>query len=62
MDSFTRFTGMIKCKLVLSLSDVTGTKVEGILRQSADVEEVDQRVQAYETGQYVQFYCLTWKS
>ncbi|KAK1439504.1 hypothetical protein QVD17_05323 [Tagetes erecta] len=27
-----------------------GTKVEGILRQSADVEEVDQRVQAYETG------------
>ncbi|KAI7743774.1 hypothetical protein M8C21_014287, partial [Ambrosia artemisiifolia] len=27
-----------------------GTKVEGILRQSADVEEVDRRVQDYETG------------
>ncbi|PIN06504.1 hypothetical protein CDL12_20937 [Handroanthus impetiginosus] len=27
-----------------------GTKVEGILRQSADVEEVDQRVQEYEQG------------
>lgn len=31
----------------------TGTKVEGILRQSADVEEVDRRVQEYETGQKV---------
>ncbi|XP_024962503.1 rho GTPase-activating protein 7-like isoform X3 [Cynara cardunculus var. scolymus] len=27
-----------------------GTKIEGILRQSADVEEVDRRVQDYETG------------
>ncbi|CAH9100086.1 unnamed protein product [Cuscuta epithymum] len=27
-----------------------GTKVEGILRQSADVEEVEQRVKAYEQG------------
>uniref|UniRef100_A0A6N2M6A6 Rho-GAP domain-containing protein n=1 Tax=Salix viminalis TaxID=40686 RepID=A0A6N2M6A6_SALVM len=27
-----------------------GTKVEGILRQSADVEEVDSRVQEYEQG------------
>ncbi|KAL4590618.1 hypothetical protein LXL04_003555 [Taraxacum kok-saghyz] len=27
-----------------------GTKVEGILRQAADVEEVDRRVQDYETG------------
>ncbi|KAI9194096.1 hypothetical protein LWI28_003073 [Acer negundo] len=27
-----------------------GTKVEGILRQAADVEEVDQRVQEYEQG------------
>ncbi|KAG2674690.1 hypothetical protein I3760_13G149700 [Carya illinoinensis] len=27
-----------------------GTKVEGILRQSADVEEVDHRVQEYEQG------------
>ncbi|KAL8114668.1 hypothetical protein AgCh_021507 [Apium graveolens] len=27
-----------------------GTKVEGILRQTADVEEVDQRVQEYEQG------------
>jgi len=28
----------------------SGTKVEGILRQSADVEEVDHRVQEYEQG------------
>lgn len=28
----------------------TGTKVEGILRQAADVEEVDRRVQEYEQG------------
>ena len=28
----------------------SGTKVEGILRQSADVEEVDSRVQEYEQG------------
>nr|XP_043605950.1 rho GTPase-activating protein 7 [Erigeron canadensis] len=27
-----------------------GTKIEGILRQAADVEEVDRRVQDYETG------------
>ena len=27
-----------------------GNKVEGILRQSADVEEVDRRVQEYEQG------------
>lgn len=27
-----------------------GTKVEGILRQSADVEEVDRRVQEYDQG------------
>ncbi|KAK2377609.1 Rho GTPase-activating protein 7, variant 3 [Trifolium repens] len=27
-----------------------GTKIEGILRQSADVEEVDRRVQEYEQG------------
>lgn len=27
-----------------------GSKVEGILRQAADVEEVDRRVQEYETG------------
>lgn len=27
-----------------------GTKVEGILRQAADVEEVDRRVQEYEQG------------
>lgn len=28
----------------------TGTKVEGILRQSADVEEVERRVYEYEQG------------
>ena len=29
---------------------LSGTKVEGILRQAADVEEVDRRVQEYEHG------------
>jgi len=29
---------------------VPGAKVEGILRQSADVEEVKRRVQDYELG------------
>jgi hypothetical protein len=29
---------------------LSGTKVEGILRQAADVEEVDHRVQEYEQG------------
>lgn len=28
----------------------TGTRVEGILRQAADVEEVERRVQEYEQG------------
>ena len=32
---------------------VAGTKVEGILRQSADVEEVDRRVHEYEQGCYL---------
>ncbi|GAU22150.1 hypothetical protein TSUD_251780, partial [Trifolium subterraneum] len=32
-----------------------GTKIEGILRQSADVEEVDRRVQEYEQGRKVEF-------
>ncbi|KAJ0752650.1 putative Rho GTPase activation protein [Helianthus annuus] len=35
---------------VLSVEDLCGTKVKGILRQSADVEEVERRVQDYETG------------
>lgn len=30
--------------------NLTGIKVEGILRQSADVEEVERRVQEYEQG------------
>lgn len=42
----------------------TGTKVEGILRQSADVEEVDRRVQEYEQGiwsTFIQsFTVLSW--
>ena len=29
-----------------------GTKIEGILRQAADVEEVERRVQEYEQGIY----------
>lgn len=38
------------CLLTLFYS--TGTNVEGILRQSADVEEVDHRVQEYEQGSF----------
>ncbi|CAK9327959.1 unnamed protein product [Citrullus colocynthis] len=34
----------------LRFLETFGTKVEGILRQSADVEEVDRRVQEYEQG------------
>lgn len=34
----------------LKASNPTGIKVEGILRQSADVEEVERRVQEYEQG------------
>ncbi|KAF6155412.1 hypothetical protein GIB67_019938 [Kingdonia uniflora] len=34
----------------LRFLETFGTKVEGILRQSADVEEVDHRVQEYEHG------------
>ena len=30
----------------------SGTKIEGILRQAADVEEVERRVQEYEQGTY----------
>lgn len=41
----------------------TGTKVEGILRQAADVEEVDRRVQEYEQGIPLIHinYTLFWK-
>jgi hypothetical protein len=31
-------------------SSLAGIKVEGILRQAADVEEVDRRLQEYEQG------------
>ncbi|KAL9250033.1 Rho GTPase-activating protein 7-like protein [Drosera capensis] len=34
----------------LRFLETSGTKVEGILRQSADVEEVERRVQEYEQG------------
>ncbi|KFK25490.1 hypothetical protein AALP_AA8G121400 [Arabis alpina] len=34
----------------LQFLEIYGTKVEGILRQSADVEEVERRVQEYEQG------------
>lgn len=37
----------------------TGTKVEGILRQAADVEEVDRRVQEYEQGiSFIEIGCI----
>lgn len=54
---WTRFD----CEAVYDLICIcwTGTKVEGILRQSADVEEVDSRVQEYEQGNsIVQHYIL----
>ena len=36
--------------------DFSGTKIEGILRQSADVEEVDRRVQEYEQGCHTLYF------
>lgn len=36
--------------------DYSGTKIEGILRQSADVEEVDRRVQEYEQGCHILYF------
>lgn len=42
------------------MHSATGTKVEGILRQSADVEEVDHRVQEYEQGKDSFFSCLAF--
>jgi len=35
---------------LLALFDLIGVKVEGILRQAADVEEVYRRVREYEQG------------
>ena len=31
---------------------ISGVKVEGVLRQSADVDDVDQRIRDYEQGTY----------
>ena len=31
---------------------ILGVKVEGVLRQSADVDDVDQRIRDYEQGTY----------
>lgn len=46
---------------ILHLFVCTGTKVEGILRQSADVEEVERRVQEYEQGiDLVHMYLFFW--
>ncbi|CAN1177154.1 Cytochrome c-type biogenesis protein CcmE homolog, mitochondrial, partial [Linum perenne] len=42
----TSFSGRVR--IILLRTYFTGTKVEGILRQSADVEEDDRRVQEYE--------------
>lgn len=40
----------LTCILLIDVCFASGTKVEGILRQAADVEEVDHRVQEYEQG------------
>ena len=45
---------------------ISGVKVEGVLRQSADVDDVDQRIRDYEQGTsskypsscIVQFQCM----
>lgn len=37
------------------ISVFAGTKVEGILRQSADVEEVERRVKEYEEGKFFEY-------
>lgn len=43
---------LVFCLVSWSSFVSTGTKIEGILRQSADVEEVERRVQEYEQGTY----------
>ncbi|XLT09627.1 hypothetical protein HN51_055420 [Arachis hypogaea] len=44
--------------ILLALEDIDeGTKVEEILRQSTDVEEVDRRVQEYEQGKMEPLIC-----
>lgn len=42
------------------IKSFAGIKVEGILRQSADVEEVDWRIQEYEKGNYIFFFQLKY--
>lgn len=36
--------------IMMFLCDMSGVRVEGILRQSADVDEVEKRVRDYEQG------------
>jgi hypothetical protein len=33
---------------------LTGIKVEGILRQAADVDDVEHRIKEYEQGKFIQ--------
>lgn len=42
---------MMMCFLTHLISCHTGVGVEGILRQSADVEDVERRVRDYEQGE-----------
>ena len=40
---------------MLFLCNISGVRVEGILRQSADVDEVEKRVHDYEQGTSIFF-------
>ena len=38
---------------------ISGVKVEGVLRQSADVDDVDQRIRDYEQGTSSKYPSMT---
>jgi hypothetical protein len=40
------------------IKDITGVKVEGILRQAAYVEDVERRIREYEQGGFVWIYAV----
>lgn len=38
-------------------TNIPGVKVEGILRQAADVDDVEHRIRQFEQGQYASTPC-----
>lgn len=58
----TRLGSVVVDVYDLIIMSSTGTRVEGILRQSADVEEVDSRVRDYEQGNNIVRHCFLLSS